>query len=107
MLVSLLASSASRSSTSFNIDEIRVDWHLAGLSEAQENWAEARDNFQKVVRESQFLPLPIREWFRAMAWLGISRASARLHDTLSTRTALAAAFERGFSNPILLSKDSL
>jgi predicted esterase len=88
------------------IEEVRVEWHLAGLSEAHADWAGARVNFNKVIEDAAYLTLSIREWYRGLAWLGVSRASARLGDTAESRRALTLAFSHGFSNAALLREDS-
>ena len=86
--------------------QVRVDWHLAGVSEVQGDWHGAQEYFRKVIEEVVLLPLSSREWYRSVSWLGISRSAARLSDTATAKSALVTAFRYRFSNGSLLARDS-
>ncbi len=83
-----------------------ADWHLAGISEARADWNLAIEYYRNVLRESEILPLDVREWYRGTAYYGIARSAARIHnDTLVCRS-LERAFSHHFWNFDLVASDS-
>lgn len=88
------------------LDGVRVDWHLAGIAEAQNNWKLAISTYRAVLGESTTLPLNIREWYRGTAGYGIARCAARMALANTARSALAYAAEHHFWNFELIRRDS-
>ncbi|GEM_PF-2418615 len=86
---------------------VRTDWHLAGLSESRSDWPSAIQYYQRVIDESEVLPLDIREWYRGTAYYGISRCESRLQHSAAARASLVSAFERHFWNFDLTLSDSI
>jgi predicted esterase len=85
-----------------------ADWHLAGISENQNDWATASSYYQKVLQESLPLPLDVREWYRGTAFYGIARCACRSgKDSTAVRSALSKAFAHHFWNFALLQDDSV
>ncbi len=95
-----------RAQTSASLEEVRVDWHLAGVSEAASDYGSALGYFKEVVENAKYLPLVSREWYQGIGWLGISRSKARLGDTCGARRALATSFSHSFANAALLEQDT-
>ena len=103
----LLYSRASAQTSGEAYAFVRADWHLAGISEYHSDWQGAIDYYQKVIRESNALPLDIREWYHGTAFYGIARCSCRIgKDSAAVRSALSKAFSHHFWNFALTATDS-
>ncbi len=102
----LLTHSQANSQPSEAFEFVRADWHLAGISEFHGDWQAAIGYYQKVIQESQSLPIDVREWYRGTAQYGIARCDCRLgKDSVTIRTALSKAFSHHFWNFALAGTD--
>jgi len=89
------------------LTDARVDWHLAAIAEAKQDWKSAEAFYQKVCRDVVPLPIGIRLWFRGTASYGMGLNAARLGDTAGARSHISDAAERHFWNFDVLRADSV
>ena len=107
LIFSLVTSGSLRAQEKDYYTAVRVDWHLAGISECHEDWPAAIRYYQNVIAESKPFLLDSREWYVGTASYGIARCAAHIGDTITVRSSLVRALGHHFWNFSLIRADSL
>jgi predicted esterase len=105
LFFSLVSSRCLQAQVSDYYTNVRVDWHLAGISESRQDWSGAIPYYKKVISDCQPLLLDSREWYIGTASYGIARCAARIGDTSASRLSLARALSHHFWNFSLVQVD--